>query len=45
MIKKMRIQINYVLCLMFVAGIFVLPLDPPARPMGCETSTGSVCTI
>jgi hypothetical protein len=44
MIKNMRTRVNYVICCLFVAGFFVLPFDPPATPMGCESAAGEVCT-
>lgn len=44
MIKKLRIQITYGLCLLFVGGFLFSPITRP-MPMGCESSAGSVCTI
>lgn len=45
MIKKLRIHvISYVLCLLFVIGIFATPRISHPRPMGCESAVGDVCT-
>lgn len=44
MIKKLRIQTNYVLCLLLLIGFFAAPNISPPSPMGCESVVGDVCT-
>ncbi len=44
MIKKLRIHISYVLCLLFIIGIFASPRIVRPHPMGCESTVADVCT-
>jgi len=44
MIKNLRNRINVLLGVFLLAAIIASPITFP-KPMGCESSAGSVCTI